>query len=106
MAWGVEHIPAQETQNTQPAVSSTDKSSGNESASGQNIQADDQNKNQYSDALQQYQQSIQELNNVVSQQGAKNRIPPPVRVQQSNGPQVKQGQKNAPACSGSNCVWH
>ena len=104
MAWGVEAIPGQETQNTPPAVSSADESAGDDAASSEeDIQADDQAEtNPFAAAQQQLQQNMQELNDLELQQAAQNRIPSRAQVQQSQGPQFKRPQNNN--CSGSNAI--
>ena len=100
LAWGIEGIPGQETQNTPPPETSA-KTPSEDTASDDMAQPDEDS-NRYQNAVQQFQQALDQMNNLMYQQATRN--PAPLRPLPS-GPQLKKGATptTGPDCGPGRC---
>jgi hypothetical protein len=86
LAWGVEHIPAQETQNTPPQVTSLDEAPSSGAAAQPNYQ---DSMRQYYAAVQRYQQAQQNFANVIANTAARAPVTTKYVPVPAPGPQVR-----------------
>jgi hypothetical protein len=87
LAWGVEGIPGQDTQNTPPVESFPDNSASEDKSASKDNQDGQEKMNQYSQAQQQYQQALQDLSNTL-QNASKNTT---TNLKQPQGAQIERG---------------